>query len=94
MSEKATASGWIIEVITPGRPDTHVVAGARKNAALLGPPSFRYFNVAIGDVTKAVAAVTQQADDPAGTLLIEAKRALTAGEIATLNLKTGEIKPA
>lgn len=94
MSEAAPPSGWIVEVLTPGRPDTRVIAGARKNAALPGPPSFAYFNVAIGDVAKAVAAVTAQTDDPAGVLLIEGKRALTTGEIAKLNLKAGEIKPA
>jgi hypothetical protein len=94
MSQSASPSGWIVEVITPGRPDAHIAPGARKNPTLLGPPSFSYFNVAIGDATKAVAAVTEKVDDPAGVLRIEAKRALTTGEMTKLNLKAGEIKPA
>jgi len=56
-------------------------------------PVFRYFNVAIADADKAVAATREKAGVTTETR-IEAVRALSAAEIAALHLKTGTIKPA
>ena len=56
-------------------------------------PVFRYFNVAIADADKAVAA-TREKVGVTTTTRIEAVRALSAVEIAALHLKTGTVKPA
>jgi hypothetical protein len=80
MTEKASAAaGWVIEVMT------------LKHGG--GPPSFKYLNVAIADVTKAM----QAARKPSGAAQanrVEAVRRLTSDEIAALRLKVGQIKPA
>jgi hypothetical protein len=81
MTKKASvASGWVVQVMTQG---------PNPEAA----PSFTYFNVAIADADKAVAAtamhvsVAQQAH-------IRHVRQLSSGEIAALKLKAGQVKPA
>jgi len=94
MSEKAPVTGWIIQVLTPGQPDALPLHRTRRrDATLLGPPSFAYFNVAIADVAKAIEAVTKRSDS-SGDLQIEEMRELSAREVSALNLKVGEVKPA
>jgi len=92
MTEKAPPAGWVVQVTTPGKPSsTPSLSGRLYN--LLGPPSFEYFNVAIGVPAKAVEATTLQLtegrDREARTI-----RALSAEEIAALSLKAGDVAPA
>jgi hypothetical protein len=61
----------------------------------LGPPSFKYFNVAIADADTATEATrkhlaTAEVDDREMRVV----RRLSSGEIAALSLKPGEVKPA
>ena len=60
---------------------------------LLGPPTFEYFNVAIGAPGKAVEATTKQLAEGRDR---EARvvRALSTEEIASLSLKAGQVAPA
>ena len=79
MASKASdVSGWVVEVVTLVRE---------------GPPLFRYFNAAIPSVTVAVQA-TRKLPGVADANRVEAVRALSAGEIAALKLRSGEVKPA
>ena len=91
MTDKASPAGWVIQVTIPAKPRD---PGAPWRASkVLGPPSFQYFNVAIADFNKAVAATmkrsgaTEESD-------VAAVRSLSSREIVALNLKTGEVKPA
>jgi len=80
MTDKTSAAaGWVIEVVT-----------LRQGA---GPPLFKYFNVAIADVAKAVEAARKQ-PTAAQANRVEAVRQLSSGEIAALHLKAGQTKPA
>jgi hypothetical protein len=78
MPDRASAAGWVIEVVT-----------LRQGG---GPPLYKYFNVAIADVTAAVQATRKQ---PAAAQAnrVAAVRPLSSGEIAVLHLKAGQIKP-
>ena len=49
MTEKTSPAGWVVQVLTPGKPSLKPSASGRLYD-LLGPPTFEYFNVAIGDV--------------------------------------------
>jgi hypothetical protein len=59
----------------------------------LGPPSFKYFNVAVAAAEKAIAATSEHLADPQDreTSIV---RALSSAEIAVLGLTAGEVKPA
>lgn len=62
-------------------------------SALLGPPSFKYFNVAVATAEAAIAATTKHLADPQHpeTSVV---RPLSSGEIAALGLTAGDVKPA
>jgi hypothetical protein len=79
MPDKASAAGWVIEVVT-------LKQGG-------GSPLYRYFNVAIAEATQAVEAVRKlRAAVQANR--VEAVRPLSSGEIAALRLRAGQVKPA
>ena len=79
MATKAPdAAGWVIEVVT---------------LAPESPPTFKYFNVAIADVTEAVQAIRMRRDVVQANR-VEAVKALSAKEIAALRLRAGQVKPA
>jgi hypothetical protein len=63
---------------------------------LTNAPSFAYFNVAIAASDKAIDAATQylakSAEAKSGEMSVVRK--LSAGEVAALGLKAGEVKPA
>ena len=59
-------------------------------AALPNAPSIKYYNAAIADADKAIAAATQLAAAGEGSVV----RALSLGELASLGLEPGEVKPA
>jgi len=92
MTDKAPPAGWVVQVTTPGQPSLTPSPGGRLSSAL-GAPSFKYFNVAIADVDKALVATTKH-PGATGQTDVAAVRSLSSGEIAALNVKTGEVKPA
>jgi hypothetical protein len=80
MARRTTdAAGWVVEVVIlrPG--------GAA--------PSFRYFNVAIADVTRAVQAA-RKLPDVVQANRVEAVRSLSADEITAIGLAAGEVRSA
>jgi hypothetical protein len=77
---------------SPGQPSQRQSAFNRF-AGLLGPPSFKYFNVAIATAEAAAEATTNYLDDPE-RLEISVVRALSLREIAALGLAAGDVKPA
>jgi hypothetical protein len=79
MPDKASAAGWVIEVVT-----------LRQGG---GPPLYKYFNVAIAEVAEAVEATRKQRA-AAQANRVGAVRPLSSGEIAALRLRAGQVKPA
>jgi hypothetical protein len=96
MTDKSTPAGWVVQaavpaVVTAPRPDAVRWIGP----AMLGAPSFKYFNAAIAAPAKAIEAVTKHIADAGGSEgEMSVVRGLSAAEIAALNLKAGQIKPA
>ncbi len=76
MIDKASGTGWVVEVVV---------------LTPNGPPSFKYFNVAISDAAKAVAAMRQRRETTNANP-IEIVRQLSAAELPALKLKTDQIK--
>ena len=96
MTDKARPAGWVVQVIIPTKPEQSALPGARwrgVGAALLGAPTFKYFNVAIAAAGKAIEATTKHLADPEDreTSVV---RGLSSEEIAVLGLNAGEVKPA
>lgn len=81
-----------MQVLTPGKRSLTPSASGRLYD-LLGPPSFEYFNVAIGAPAKAVEATTKHLTEGQDreTRVV---RALSTEEIASLSLKAGDVVPA
>jgi hypothetical protein len=79
MPDRASAAGWVIEVVT-----------LRQGG---GPLLYKYFNVAIAEVTEALEATRKQRA-AAQANRVEAVRPLSSGEISALHLKAGQVKPA
>ena len=96
MTEKAPPAGWVVQVTLPAPPAPPRADGFRWIGPVVsGAPSFQYFNVAIAASSKAIEATTKhlvKADAKTGEM--SAVRGLSAGEIAALSLKAGEVKPA
>ncbi len=92
MTEKTSPTGWVVQVTTPGEISRTPSRGSQlKN--LRGAPSFEYFNVAIAVPDKAEEATTAHlAEDQAREA--RAVRALSSDELASLNLKAGEVASA
>jgi hypothetical protein len=94
MIDKTSPAGWVVQVITPGKASLIATPGGRRSGpGLVGPPSFRYFNVAIAAAGMAIEATTKQLaeDDDKETAVV---RPLSSAEIATLKLKAGDVVPA
>jgi hypothetical protein len=96
MADKASPAGWVIQVVIPAPPPAPRAEGAQWFGPVgLGAPSFQYFNVAIADPDKAIAATTKHlADANAKDGEKSAVRELSSREIALLGLKSGEVRPA
>jgi hypothetical protein len=92
MKDNAKPAGWVVQVTTPGQPSANP-SPSNRFAALIGPPSFRYFNVAVANSEAAIAATTKHLADPEHpeTTVV---RALSLGEIAALGLSAGDVKAA
>jgi len=79
MTDKASAAGWVVQVST--------------QVPTEGAPRFEFFNVAISAADKAIEA-TKKKSGAADTALIATVRQLTSPEIASIDLRAGEVKPA
>ena len=92
MNANTPPAGWVVQVTTPGQP-SQTQSAYNRLSGLIGPPSFKYFNVAIATAEAAVAATTKHLADPQ-RLETSVVRALSSGEIAALGLAAGDVKPA
>lgn len=92
MIENTSQTGWVVEVTTQG--DLSRSEGRSSYfRALRGAPSFHYFNVAIAVASKAVEATSAYlAEDPPREA--RAIRVLSSEELASLNLRSGEVVAA
>ena len=93
MTARASPAGWVVQV-TNTQPSP---AGPHWTNHDVPAPSFRYFDAAIADPEKAVEAVQKhlakaKVDPNDGQP--RAVRALSPVEVAALQLKAGEVKPA
>jgi hypothetical protein len=94
MTEKESPAGWVVQVmpIPPPLPEV-----PRWTEEVVPPPSFSYFDTAIADPEKAVDAVKKhlaKADDDPNDVGVRTVRALSSAEIAVLDIRAGEVKPA
>jgi hypothetical protein len=96
MTEKTPPAGWVVQVTIPAPPAPPRADGTRWiGAVVLGAPSFQYFNVAIAVPNSAIEATTKHlAKTDAADGEKRVVRGLSAGEIAALRLKAGEVRPA
>ena len=93
MSQKAPPAGWVVQVAVPAVPSTSSVPWI--GAAILGAPSFQYYNVGIPASETAVEATGEMIKKSgAATGEMRVVRALSAAELAVLKLKSGEVRPA
>jgi hypothetical protein len=94
MTDKASPAGWVVQLTIPALPSED--ARSRWVGRLgLGPPSFRYFNVAIAAPFKAIEATKEHlAGSEDKDREMSVVRGLSEPEIAALNLNVGEVKPA
>jgi hypothetical protein len=98
MSDKALPAGWVVQVTVdaaPAQPNPDAVPW--RGPGVKDAPSFQYFNVAIADSAKAMEATKKlmaKGDVSAVHWDMSAVRGLSAAEIAALDLKSGEVKPA
>ena len=92
MTDKTPPAGWVVQVTTPGLPSLARSPSGRLSA-ILGAPSFKYFNVAIAAAGKAVEATTDYlADAQARDTCVV--RSLSVKEMAALGLSPGDVAPA
>ena len=94
MTDKATPAGWVVQLTIPAQPSED--ASSRWVGRLgLGPPIFRYFNVAIAAPFKAIEATREHlaaTEDKDHEMSVV--RGLSEPEISALNLNAGDVKPA
>ncbi len=96
MTEKTTAAGWVVQIITFAKPEPAQPGSAWRglNGGLLqGAPTFTYFNVAIAGEAKAIEA-TEKLLTGAEAGEASVVRRLSAAEISALSLAPGQVKPA
>jgi hypothetical protein len=97
MTAKAPPAGWVIQVAVA---TTRSVAAADtrwRGPVVADAPSFQYFNAAIADPAKAVEATKKlmaKGDALAMDWPTSTVRGLSSAELAALDLKAGEVKPA
>jgi hypothetical protein len=94
MTDKAPPAGWVVQVTIPPEPSEDAQSPWVGRLGL-GPPSFRYFNVAIAAPLKAIEATKEhltKTGDKDGEMSVV--RGLSGSEIVALSLNTGDVKPA
>lgn len=77
-------AGWVVQFSIPQ------ISPTRFGDA---PPKFEFFNVAVSDADKAMGAAKKMAS-PGETTTLSTVRGLSAGELLSLNLKTGDVVAA
>jgi hypothetical protein len=92
MTDKASAAGWVVQLTIPGEPIV-LAEGSRWRTPVSTAPTFQFFNVAISSEDKAVEAARKKAGAlPEAPMRVV--RALSSAEIASIDLRAGEAKPA
>jgi hypothetical protein len=87
--DKTTSAGWVVQLTVPGA----AAQGSGWRAAVQKAPSFQFFNVAIGSADEAVEAVRHNVK-AAEDAPIRVVRSLSIAELASIGLRSGQIKPA
>jgi hypothetical protein len=92
MSEKSSAAGWVVQLTIPGllKPQ---IEGSKWRPAVTSAPTFLFFNVAIDSPEKAIEAARKKAG-AAEDAAMSTVRALSAAEIESIKLRSGDAKPA
>ena len=97
MTDKES-QGWIVQVAIPAEPEVRAPDSPWRSPTMRerGPPSFKYFNVAIAASDKAIEATAKYMVKGAEAIVgeVSVTRRLSVGEIAALSLTAGEVKPA
>src|SRR5258705_12971429 len=94
MRDKASPAGWVVQALTPAVPSED--AQSRWVGRLgAGPPSFRYFNVAIAAPLEAIKAIKEQLTEKQNEdWEMSVVRRLSEPEVVALRLNAGDAKPA
>ena len=92
MTDNAPETGWVVQVTVPAPPQ--MSNSMWRGETGRNAPTFQYFNVAIADAVKAVAATAKHLDEPDENREMRVVRGLSLGEIAALSLTPGQVKPA
>lgn len=93
MNTKKSPAGWVVQVTVPAAPTTSTIPWI--GAAILGAPSFEYYNVGIPASESAVEATNAQVKKlGAATGEMRVVRELSSAEFEALKLKAGEVRPA
>jgi hypothetical protein len=94
MTDKASPAGWVVQLTIPVQASEDVQSRWVGRPGL-GPPIFRYFNVAIAVPLQAIEATREHL---AGTedkdREMSVVRGLSQPEIVALSLNVGDVKPA
>jgi hypothetical protein len=94
MTGKTTPAGWVVELTIPAHIAPTTADGTPWiGPAILGAPSFEYFNVAIADAEMAVEATRKHSGADSGAI-VAVVRALSAAEVASIPLSLGEVRRA
>ena len=88
--DSTKAAGWVVQLTVPG---AALEGGGLRGPAVQGAPSFQFFNVAIGSADEAVEAVRHNVK-AAEDAPIRVVRSLSVAELASIGLRSGQIKPA
>ena len=92
MTEQAAETGWVVQVTVPAPPQ--ISNSKWRGESARNAPTFQYFNVAIADAVKAVAATAKHLAGPDENREMRVVRGLSLGEVAALSLTAGQVKPA
>lgn len=93
MTDKASAAaGWVVQITIPGI-EIIPPEGSKWRPATTTAPTFQFFNVAISSADKAVEAARKKAG-ASSEAPMRVVRELSSAELASINLRVGEAKPA
>jgi hypothetical protein len=92
MSEKSSAAGWVVQITIPGVPVVYA-PNLPWRPATTTSPTFQFINVAIGPPEKAVEVVRKKFG-ASEQMEVRTVRRLSAEELASIPLPSGEAQPA
>ena len=94
MTDKASPAGWVVQLTIPA-PASEDAQSRWVGRPSFGPPSFRYFNVAIAVPFEAIEATREHlAETEDKDREMSVVRGLSEPEIVALSLNVGDVKPA